>query len=54
LSFHAWLEAYLAFFKTEIGGVFMTPLELRATLQDGGTAEQPLAEQTLARAASAE
>jgi hypothetical protein len=48
--FHNWLESYLNFFKHEIGGVFMTPLEFRATLQQ----EQDSLDRPLAMAASAE
>jgi hypothetical protein len=42
--FHAWLEAYFAFFSGEIGGVFMTPRELYEVVGGALTAPRPSGE----------
>jgi hypothetical protein len=41
-AFHHWLEAYLTFFRDEIGGVFMRPRELYETLRPAAASEEPL------------
>jgi hypothetical protein len=48
-AFHQWLEAYLEFFASEIGGVFMTPLELLDALRHGDAADRPLEKRASAR-----
>jgi len=43
-KFHAWLEAYFAFFSGEIGGVFMTPRALYQSVGGALEADQAAAE----------
>jgi hypothetical protein len=52
-SFHNWLEAYLTFFRDEIGGIFTTPLELSATLNGRDAEEREATAMPVGKLASA-
>ncbi len=42
--FYRWLEGYLSFFASELGGTFMTPLELYGVVTEGAAADHRPAE----------
>jgi hypothetical protein len=40
-AFYRWLDEYFTFFAKEIGGGFMTPVEIRASVRTGAEAVRP-------------